>query len=158
VESDIIMLTELTLTRLGTLNHKRIAKDIAPRSNLIQLHPLREQTHDMRRFQKGGSCTWIQPTFAARVSKTQPLAPSQPEKKDPFSQHDMNSQHTQGEHSSMPSPFLYRVKNKRKPNPPVHGCQHSMGPRRHQGFKSSHWPQESNGNRKPEHLPPSCNL
>jgi len=70
VESDISMLTELNLTRLGTLNHKRIAQDIAPRSKLIQLHPLREQSHDIRRFQKGGSCTWIQPAFAAKVSDT----------------------------------------------------------------------------------------
>ena len=70
VESNISMLTELNLTRLGTINHIRIAHDIAPRSKLIQLHSLREQTHNARRFQKGGSCTWIQPTFAARVSNT----------------------------------------------------------------------------------------
>ena len=70
VESDISMLTELNLTRLGTLNHKRIGQDIAPCSKLIQLHPLQEQPHDIRRFQKGGSCTWIQPAFAARVSDT----------------------------------------------------------------------------------------
>ena len=30
MESDYSMLTELNLTRLGTLNHKRIAQDIAP--------------------------------------------------------------------------------------------------------------------------------
>ena len=70
VESDISMLTELNLTRVGTINHKRIAHDIAPRSKLIQLHPLLEQSHDTRQFQKGGSCTWMKPTFAARVSNT----------------------------------------------------------------------------------------
>ena len=70
VESDISMLTEYNLTRLGNLNHKRIAQDIAMKNKLIQPHPLREQPHDIRRFQKGGSCTWIQPTFAARVSNT----------------------------------------------------------------------------------------
>jgi len=70
MESDYSMLTELNLTRLGTLNHKRIAQDIAPRSKLIQLHPLREHSYDTRRFQKGGSCTWMQPDFVARVSNT----------------------------------------------------------------------------------------
>ena len=70
LESSVSMMTEYNLTKLGTINHKRIAMDLVPCSRLLQSHPIQEDRQSKKKFLKGGQAMWLQPQIASMLSQT----------------------------------------------------------------------------------------
>ena len=72
LESSVSMITEYNLTKLGTINHKRIAMDLVPCSRLLQSHPIQEDRQSKKKFLKGGQAMWLQPHIANMMTRTMP--------------------------------------------------------------------------------------